>query len=82
VSSGSLAAVVAIQLASLVVPLAAGIAGLVSGATAGLLSVTAWFVVGLPLSYAIVDSRAARRAAAQAHPAPQPLQALAPTARG
>lgn len=60
-SLGGLVAIFLCQLAALIVPLALGIAGLISGGTAGLMSIAAWFLVGIPISYAAVDIHAARR---------------------
>ena len=52
----------AIQVLVFFLPIAAGIAGLISGAIAVLLAVLGWFMVGIPLSYAVIDARAARLA--------------------
>ena len=60
-SLGGLVAVFLCQLAALLAPLALGVAGLISGGTAGLTSIAAWFLVGIPLSYASLDIHAARR---------------------
>ena len=68
-SPGCLLTVAAIQLATLLVPIAAGLAGLVSGATAGFASVIAWFVIGIPLSYGTVDARSALRQPSPSRPA-------------
>lgn len=55
--------VIAIQLAALLVPLAAGLAGWLSGGLAGLASILAWAGLGLPASYTLIDKmHAARRA--------------------
>ena len=58
--------VVAIQVIALLVPVAAGLAGLISGGLAGLASLVAWAGVGVPASYAVIDRiqavRQARRA--------------------
>jgi hypothetical protein len=62
VSLRALLLTAAIQLAAVLAPIAAGLAGVISGNIAGLTSVLAWFVVGVPVSYAIVDVR--RRPAA------------------
>ena len=71
---GSILLVTAIQLATLLAPIAAGLAGLSSGGVAGLASVLAWAGLGLPLSYGVIDrvqaGRRSRRAglpAAQRH---------------
>jgi hypothetical protein len=62
VSLGDLLAILCLQLAALLAPLALGMTGLISGGTAGLASITAWFLVGIPLSYAVVDMRTSQRA--------------------
>ena len=70
-SSGSVLPLLAVQIAAFLVPIAAGLSGLVSGAVAGFAAVTSWFAVGLPLSYVLADWRAARalrRQASQARP--------------
>jgi hypothetical protein len=55
--------VIAIQLAALLLPIAAGLAGWLSGGLAGLASIVAWAGLGIPASYTIIDKRqAARRA--------------------
>ena len=54
-SLGGLLTVIIIQLGILLVPLAPGVAGLISGGTAGLASIGAWFLLGIPLSYSAVD---------------------------
>ena len=54
-SFGGLLTVIIIQLGTLLVPLAAGVAGLISGGTAGLASIGAWFLLGIPLSYSAAD---------------------------
>ena len=54
-SFGGLLTVIIIQLGTLLVPLAAGVAGLISGGTAGLASIGAWFLLGVPLSYTAAD---------------------------
>lgn len=59
---GDLVAVLLVQTAILFVPLALGLTGLISGAAAGFASTTAWFLLGVPLSYRTADRRAARRA--------------------
>ena len=51
----------AIQLAVLLVPIAAGLAGAIPGPAAGFVSIVGWFVVGVPASYAVLDAPAARR---------------------
>ena len=61
-SLGGLLAILGLQLAALLTPLALGMTGLISGGTAGLASITAWFLVGIPLSYAVVDTRTSRHA--------------------
>lgn len=60
---GGILLVIAIQLAALLLPIAAGLAGWLSGGLAGLVSIVAWAGFGIPASYAIIDKRqAARRA--------------------
>ena len=55
--------VIAIQVVALLVPVAAGLAGLISGGLAGLASIVAWAGVGVPASYAVIDRiQAVRRA--------------------
>ena len=55
--------VIAIQLLALLFPVAAGLAGLISGGLAGLASIVAWAGVGVPASYTVIDRiQAARRA--------------------
>ena len=54
-SFGGLLTVIIIQLGTLLVPLAAGVAGLISGGMAGLASIGAWFLLGVPLSYSAAD---------------------------
>lgn len=61
-SLGDLLALLLLQLAALLAPLGLGIAGVISGGTAGFSSITAWFLVGMPLSYAVVDWRTSVRA--------------------
>jgi hypothetical protein len=78
--SGSVLPVVAIQLAGFLAPLAAGLAGWISGATAGFASVTVWFAVALPLSYACADRRRERRCRA-AGDLPVSVPALSPPSR-
>jgi len=70
----SILLVIAIQLVALLAPLAAGIAGLIPGGVAGLVSILAWAGFGLPVSYGIIDriqatekARRARLAAARRH---------------
>jgi hypothetical protein len=53
---GHLLAAAAIQMIVFFIPLAAGIAGVVSGGLAGLTAVAGWFVLGIPLSYAAIDA--------------------------
>ena len=60
-SFGGLLTVIIIQLGTLLVPLAAGVAGLISGGTAGLASIGAWFLLGVPLSYSAADIWSTRR---------------------
>lgn len=59
---GYLVSAAAIQLLVFFLPIGAGIAGLVSGGIAGVTAVIGWFVVGIPVSYAVVDARAVRLA--------------------
>jgi hypothetical protein len=47
--------VVAIQVAALLVPIAAGLAGVISGGLAGLASIVAWAGLGVPASYTVID---------------------------
>jgi hypothetical protein len=55
--------VVAIQLLALLLPIVAGLAGVISGALAGLASIVAWAGLGVPASYAVTDRiQAIRRA--------------------
>jgi hypothetical protein len=61
VSLGGLLAVVVIQLAALLAPLGAGLTGVISGEAAGFASITAWFFLGVPVSYAFVDRSPAAR---------------------
>lgn len=58
----------AIQLVVLLIPLVAGMVGLISGGIAGLTAVLGWFVLGIPLSYAAIDRLAGRQARAQRRP--------------
>jgi hypothetical protein len=62
VTRGDLVAVFLVQAAVLFVPLALDLTGLISGAAAGFASTTAWFLLGVPLSYLTADRRAERRA--------------------
>ncbi len=63
---GDLLTAAAIQLVVLLLPLAAGIIGLISGGLAGLLAVVGWFVIGVPVSYLAIDALAARRPSLEA----------------
>jgi hypothetical protein len=47
--------VTSIQLGVFVAPLVIARAGLLFGDVAGLVAIVGWFVVGLPLSYAVAD---------------------------
>ena len=47
--------VIAIQVVALLVPVAAGLSGLISGGLAGLASIVAWAGVGVPASYVVID---------------------------
>lgn len=60
--SGILLAI-AIQLLALLVPVAAGLAGFISGGLAGLASIVAWAGLGIPASYAVIDKIQAVRGA-------------------
>lgn len=71
---------VAIQIAAFLVPLAAGLAGWVSGAVAGFASVTVWFAVGLPVSYAFMDARRERRRRVSRDASPS-VEALSPASQ-
>ena len=51
-----------VQLAAFLAPLFLARTGEVGGEIAGLLSITGWFVVGMPLSYAVADRLRRRRA--------------------
>jgi len=63
VSLGSILLVVTTQLLTLLAPLALGLTGVITGGVAGLLSLTAWALIGVPLSYTVLDfMRAASRA--------------------
>jgi hypothetical protein len=63
VGLSSVLLVIAIQVVALLVPIAAGLAGLISGGLAGLASIVAWGGLGVPASYAVIDRiQAARRA--------------------
>ena len=53
--------VIVIQLAALMAPIAAGLAGWLSGGLAGLASIVAWAGLGVPASYAISDKIQAAR---------------------
>ena len=57
VSLGGMLVVVCIQLATLVAPLAIGLTGAISGGVAGVTSILAWALIGVPASYAFVDLR-------------------------
>ena len=61
VSLGGLLAVIFIQLGIVLGPLALGVVGLISGGTAGLASIGAWFLLGIPLSYSAIDIWSTRR---------------------
>ena len=67
---GGLLTVFVIQLAALLAPLAIGLTGLISGATAGLASILAWFILGIPLSYGAVETQSAPRAEMQSRTSP------------
>ena len=56
-----------VQLAIFLAPLVLAKAGLMSGEVAGLTAILGWFVVGMPLSYAVVD-RVGRRKDLQPSP--------------
>ena len=47
--------VIAIQLLALLIPVGAGLAGVISGGLAGLASIVAWAGLGVPASYAAID---------------------------
>ena len=60
---GGILLVIAIQVVAFLVPVAAGLAGLISGGLAGLASIVAWAGLGVPASYAVIDRiQAVRRA--------------------
>jgi hypothetical protein len=62
----SVVLLIAVQLAVFLGTLGLGIAGTLSGEAAGCLAILAWFIVGLPSSYAAADyseTRLARREA-------------------
>ena len=81
-SAGSVLPLVAVQIAAFLVPIAAGLAGWVSGAVAGFASVIAWFAVGLPLSFVLADRRAARTLRSQASlPVPAAVEVFSPASR-
>jgi hypothetical protein len=61
VGLGGILLVIAIQLAALLLPIAAGLAGWLSGGLAGLVSIVAWAGFCIPASYAIIDKRQAAR---------------------
>ena len=73
-------AAVAIQVAAFLVPLAAGLTGWISGAVAGFASVTVWFAVGLPVSYAFMDARRERSRRASGNLS-APVKALSPASQ-
>ena len=56
---GGLLLAAVIQLAIFLAPLVLARTGFLSGEVAGLTAILGWFVVGMPLSYAVVDPRAA-----------------------
>ena len=60
-SLGGLLTVIIIQLGIVLGPLALGVVGLISGGTAGLASIGAWFLLGIPLSYSAIDIWSTRR---------------------
>lgn len=62
-SLGGILVVVVIQLLALLIPIACGLTGIMSGGVAGLTSILAWALVGVPASYAIVDLHRALSAA-------------------
>jgi hypothetical protein len=67
---GSLTLIVATQLAVFLGTLSLASTGLISGEAAACAAIVLWFVVGLPLSYAIADVAAARRLPARDEKAP------------
>jgi hypothetical protein len=60
---GSLILLIATQLAVFLGTLSIATTGVVSGEAAACTAIVLWFVVGLPLSYAVADAFGARRAA-------------------
>jgi hypothetical protein len=62
VTAGGLVFASTIQLGTFLAPLVVARAGLISGEIAGLVAIVGWFVVGLPLSIAAVETLAQRRA--------------------
>lgn len=61
--------VLAVQVAVFLTPLAMAPLGVMSGEMAGLIAIVLWFVLGTPLSYAVLDRARARRVRAR-HPRP------------
>jgi hypothetical protein len=59
---GSLTLLIATQLAVFLGTLSIASTGILSGEAAACAAIVVWFVVGLPLSYAVVDAVGARRA--------------------
>jgi hypothetical protein len=67
VTAGGLVLATVIQLGVFLAPLVLAQAGFVSGEIAGLVAITGWFVVGMPLSYAVADNGRRRQALRIAH---------------
>jgi hypothetical protein len=65
VSLGGICVIVIIQLLALLVPIACGLKGIMSGGIAGLTSILAWALIGVPASYAVIDLRQAMRVSAK-----------------
>ena len=60
---GGILLVGTIQFAALLTPIALGLLGLISGGLAGLTSILAWALCGVPVSYAVIDRVHAQRRA-------------------
>jgi hypothetical protein len=68
VNPGGLTLVTVIQLATFLAPLVLARTGFMSGEAAGLSAIVGWFVVGMPLSYAVADRMQRRRALSSLSP--------------
>jgi hypothetical protein len=75
VNPGGLLLAAVIQLGIFLAPLVLSRAGLMSGEAAGLTAILAWFVVGMPLSYAVVD-KVQRRNSLPASPEGTPARSV------